>query len=353
MHLDILQQPEDMTETAVQFKRVHNKLGTLGVTISSTAMNKADQEERSDNAALQELLGHLYSVDYKFVTVSPVTHAIVNCRPSSVVARSLTDVFGWSRPFGSGLLPTALHESLSKSGAVVEHEGLWLSRVRVSSIGDLLFIHSAFPTLDPQAVFFGPDTYRFCRAISSHIHSSSLPRSMLDIGCGTGAGGIIGASLGIPRVRFSDINDDALAFAELNATAAGLTDVEFVHSDLFDNLPGNYDLIAANPPYLNDSLHRAYRHGGGAFGSALSVRIAHEAITRLAPGGSLLLYTGAPIVDGKSPLKEELRCAFDASVRWTYEEIDPDVFGDELETDAYGSVDRIAAVLIIATMTGK
>jgi hypothetical protein len=33
---------------------------------------------------------------------------------------------------------------------------------------------------------------------------------------------------------------------------------------------------------------------------------------------------------------------------WTYEEIDPDVFGEELEAPAYRAADRIAAVVLNA-----
>jgi hypothetical protein len=35
-----------------------------------------------------------------------------------------------------------------------------------------------------------------------------------------------------------------------------------------------------------------------------------------------------------------------ADLAWTYEEVDPDVFGDELETEVYRAADRIAAVVL-------
>mgnify|MGYP001283916702 CR=1 FL=1 len=38
-----------------------------------------------------------------------------------------------------------------------------------------------------------------------------------------------------------------------------------------------------------------------------------------------------------------------APVAWTYEEVDPDVFGEELESPAYSTADRIAAVVLTAT----
>jgi hypothetical protein len=34
---------------------------------------------------------------------------------------------------------------------------------------------------------------------------------------------------------------------------------------------------------------------------------------------------------------------------WTYRELDPDVFGEELATPGYESVDRIAAVVLTVT----
>ena len=39
------------------------------------------------------------------------------------------------------------------------------------------------------------------------------------------------------------------------------------------------------------------------------------------------------------------------SLSWNYEEVDPDVFGEELSTESYSHADRIAAVVLIATKT--
>jgi hypothetical protein len=41
-----------------------------------------------------------------------------------------------------------------------------------------------------------------------------------------------------------------------------------------------------------------------------------------------------------------------SDLRWSYEEIDPDVFGEELETATYSTVDRIAAVVLTARKPG-
>ncbi len=151
----------------------------------------------------------------------------------------------------------------------------------------------------------------------------------------------------------TDINNAALQMARLNAAEAGVANVTIVHSDLFTSLDGQFDVIVANPPYLNDPLQRAYRHGGGELGSGLSFRIAQSAEARLSPGGMLLLYTGSPIVNGVDRLRLAVENDFaDRTLSWSYQEIDPDVFGEELETAGYSAVDRIAAVLLTARKSG-
>jgi hypothetical protein len=64
----------------------------------------------------------------------------------------------------------------------------------------------------------------------------------------------------------------------------------------------------------------------------------------------LLLYTGAAVVNGRDPFRAaaEGRLAADPGVGWTYREVDPDVFGEELDTPAYAEADRIAAVVLTA-----
>ena len=74
---------------------------------------------------------------------------------------------------------------------------------------------------------------------------------------------------------------------------------------------------------------------------------------RLAPGGTLLLYTGAAIVEGVDPFRTavEERLAAAPGITWSYREADPDVFGEELSGGAYAAADRIAAVVLTATKT--
>jgi hypothetical protein len=104
---------------------------------------------------------------------------------------------------------------------------------------------------------------------------------------------------------------------------------------------------------MADPAERAYRHGGGTLGAGLSLRIVEQALNRLAPGGSLLLYTGVAMVDGRDPFLDTVLPRLDEKrFAWTYREIDPDVFGEELLNPGYQRVDRIAVVALTVTRMG-
>jgi methylase of polypeptide subunit release factors len=304
---------------------------------------------------LSALAAFLQGQNYSFTTPTPATHSRNNCRPGNERARNLTDAFGWSRPFARSLLPGPLFDLLRDSAVILETAEGWKSTVRASTLQGDLFLHSAFPTVAADAIFFGPDTYRFARAIRHEMLTEPRRlRRALDLGCGSGAGGVVVARHApCDEVLLTDINAAALQMARINADAARLHNVTIARSDLFNDIDGDFDLIVANPPYLNDPLQRTYRHGGGELGSELSLRIAQAAKGRLSPGGTLLLYTGSPIVDGADRLHEALeRDLAGGELRWSYEEVDPDVFGEELDTPAYGNVDRIAAVVLTVRKPG-
>lgn len=213
-------------------------------------------------------------------------------------------------------------------------------------------MHSAYPTDEPDAVFFGPDTYRFANAIQAHLnnHKGHIGR-VVDIGAGSGAGGIL-AALARPQaeVLAVDINPAALRLTRINAALAGADNLTARHSDLLGDVSGEFDLILANPPYLIDPSERAYRHGGGPLGAGLSLAIFDTALERLAPCGTLLLYTGVAMHGNQDPFFKEISQRLDGrGFNWAYREMDPDVFGEELLDGAYTECDRIAAVVLEVT----
>lgn len=302
--------------------------------------------------ALVEVGHHLSRLGYRFTTVTPSTQAIVNQRNANEEARSLRDVFGWNRPFSADLLPRSLFESL-QAAEVLERVGVhgsWRSSVRFSTIGELLFAHSAFPTTSRDAVFFGPDSVRFVNAL---LRAAPRADRIVDVGCGTGVGGIMLARRGSAPLRLilTDINQRALQLARVNAELAGVQ-AEFVQSDVLNQVEGDVDLVVANPPYLRDDEHRWYRDGAGEYGEALGARLVRESLHRLRQnprGGTLLLYTGAAVVAGDdtflASITEDLE---HTGARFSYDELDPDVFSEELTKPAYRNAERIAAIFLQA-----
>lgn len=301
------------------------------------------------HAALVELGRGLQRHGYRFVSITPATHARVLARAvrsGRVLATDLRDVFGWNLPFVEATMPADLLALLCAAGSVHEHAGALRSTVRFSTLGERLFVHSAFPTEEADAVFFGPDTYRF----AAFLRRNATPADRLvDIGCGGGAGGLVLADRA-QRIVLADVNPKALAFAAINAKLAGI-DAQIVHSDVLRGVAGEADLVIANPPYIADAHSRTYRDGGGTWGEGLAVRIVEESLPRLVPGGRLLVYTGAPIVAGQDVFLAAITPALQAAgASFEYDELDPDVFGEELDGPGYAQVDRIAVVGLCATL---
>lgn len=298
-------------------------------------------------------LGHwLRESGYTFVTPTPVTHQRVNERAGNAIGKTLGDAFGWNRPFEPDLLPSNIEHELIECGLLERDHPRLKSTVRWSTLANLLLVHSGFPTTQEDSVFFGPDTYRFAQTIERHLRSTAGDiKRAVDIGCGTGAGAmLIARACPQAEVLAVDINPKALAFTRINAELAGLNNVACHASNVLNDVAGRFDLIVANPPYMKDSRQRAYRHGGEALGADLSVRIARESIGRLSSGGSLVLYTGVAIVEGRDPFLASVHAMLEhPALDWQYRELDPDVFGEELLEPGYEQVDRIAAVELIVT----
>src|SRR3989449_8872679 len=212
----------------------------------------------------------LRDAGYAFITPTRATHQRILARGGQ--ARTLRDVFGWSRPFPPQLLPETQLALLEEAGALERAGPLLRSRVRFSSLGPLLLAHSAYPTTAADAVFLGPDTYRF----ASFVQSRAPPRigALADVGCGTGAGGLLLASRA-GSVQLLDVNRSALRFARANCELNGMP-AAGEEIDVLSGAAGALDLIIANPPYLADPLRRAYRDAGGDLGPWLSLRIVRE-----------------------------------------------------------------------------
>jgi SAM-dependent methyltransferase len=296
-----------------------------------------------EDDALLELLAVLQRRGYRFVTPTNATHRIVVRRAGNRFGRDLRDVLGWSLPFRRGAVDAEVEALLTRAGVLAPDEAGVKATVRVSTVQDRLFLHSAYPP-GADAVFLGPDTYRFAEFLRGELAPAPpAVARLLDVGAGAGVGGILAAGLtGASDVRLSDVNPLALRLARVNAGHAGVA-VRTVLGEGLEGQDGPFDLVVANPPFIADD-GRTYADGGSV-GTELSQRWATEALSRLGPGGRLLMYTGVPIVRGEDALRDALAQAAAAhGMPFAYREIDPDIFGGELRRDAYADVERIAAV---------
>ena len=302
----------------------------------------------SQDRALLALLEALDARGYDFVTPTPATTGRIHARGET--AASLRDILGWSLPFTRDALEPDLFDLLHAGGGLEPQEGGYLkSRFRASRVHGRLFLHSAYPTDDEDAVFLGPDTYRFADFLAAELAAAPARRSVTDIGAGAGVGGVI-AALASPgaAVRLTDVNPRALHLAKVNACHAGI-DVDCMQADGFEDLPDGLDLVTANPPYIAGVDGSLYQDGGDLHGGRLSLDWAKAAMQRLAPEGRFLLYTGSAILaGGRDQLKGELeKTVAEAGFSMTYREIDPDVFNDDLLRPAYDDAERIAAVGVV------
>ncbi len=317
-------------------------------------MNQHFTMEGIQQRALHYLLHFLEEQHYRFTVITPLSHERILKRKKhlSNTARSLKDIFGWNLPFYPKALDQQLFLILKNADLIRLENQQWLSTVRVASLDEKLFIHSAFPILETDAVFFGPDTYRFYYHLKQYLlHQTHVIQRSVELCCGASPVAITIAKL-IPEateIFTVDINPKALFYSQVNKDFTGLSNIFPTQSNLFSDLEGHFDLIFANPPYLMDLHERQYRHGGNALdGTDLSFRILSEAIKRLTPQGTLFLYTGIAISQDGNKFLE----AVDSWIQdypdfnYSYEEIDPDVFGEELEQPAYQHIERIAVVLI-------
>nr|WP_315168616.1 50S ribosomal protein L3 N(5)-glutamine methyltransferase [uncultured Limnohabitans sp.] len=127
---------------------------------------------------------------------------------------------------------------------------------------------------------------------------------VLDLCTGNGSLAVL-AALAWPEVQVTgaDISDDALAVAGINVERHELQErVTLVHSDALSALPGPFDLILCNPPYVcqasMDALPAEYRAepelalAGGADGMDFVRQLFKDAPSRMSEHAVLVLEIG-------------------------------------------------------------
>jgi release factor glutamine methyltransferase len=112
-------------------------------------------------------------------------------------------------------------------------------------------LNSIWPsiTIQGKRLVIFPDVYKPLENEYACAEYCREGDRMLDLGCGSGVGAVFCA----PKVRelvAVDISPSAVRNTEENCRLNGLNNVAVKLSDMFSGVEGKFDLILANPPYI-------------------------------------------------------------------------------------------------------
>jgi release factor glutamine methyltransferase len=154
--------------------------------------------------------------------------------------------------------------------------------------------------VDPHVLVPRPETEIVVERCLVRLERIAKPR-VLDIGTGSGAIALaIADEHRGARVVATDISAGALALAAQNRARCGLDGrVELVHGNLSAHLPGPFDLVVSNPPYVSpeefETLEpeiRVYEPREALVGVRTHAAIARRARELLQPEGWLVFECG-------------------------------------------------------------
>ena len=156
------------------------------------------------------------------------------------------------------------------------------------------------------------DTEVLVEEALKHINSDM---NVLDVCTGSGCIAISVAKLSNAKVVAVDISEAALDMAKKNAEYNETSNVTFVHSDMFSNVEGMFDVILSNPPYIRSEevlklmpevlVHEPHLaldgHEDGLFFYEI---LARESSKFLKPSGMLIMEIGYDQAEDVSRLLE-------------------------------------------------
>jgi release factor glutamine methyltransferase len=187
-----------------------------------------------------------------------------------------------------------------------KHEPVWYITGSIEFLG-LEFV------VNENVLIPRPETELMIEKITEHFRDGFAPKSVLDVGTGSGVIILSLANILMSRAstdcdaKFfaSDISKEALAVAVKNSKNLGFSDlVDFRQGDLFEPWKGmKFDLIVTNLPYIPhedmqtlalDLVHHEPRTAldGGHEGLEIYQRFIDEVGSYLNPGGKIFCEIG-------------------------------------------------------------
>ena len=172
---------------------------------------------------------------------------------------------------------------------------LRLDRTPIAYIIGHKEFYSRLFKVTPSVLIPRPESEAIITLLKAHLPEGAT--TLLDVGTGSGCLGIT-AALELPqlRVTLSDISHHALKVSEENAQALGV-ELMAIKSDLLATVPGTYNVIAANLPYVDTSWERSpetnFEPSIALFarqkGLAVIYRLLEQVPAHIAPHGIVLL----------------------------------------------------------------
>ena len=167
--------------------------------------------------------------------------------------------------------------------------------------------HGLDLTVDERVLIPRPETEILVDVaidLINEIQGAKNELRILDLG--TGSGNIaIALTKSMPdcKIIASDVSEGALEVARINAARNGVSDrIDFVLSDVFENIKGKFDIIVSNPPYIARTEFKTLQKEvlreprvaleGGMDGLDFYRKIISASVRHLKPGGYIAFEIG-------------------------------------------------------------
>jgi len=161
----------------------------------------------------------------------------------------------------------------------------------------------------PAVLIPRPETEHLIEALLPLAKSMEHPK-IVDVGTGSGCVALaLAKELPGSQIHASDISREALEIARANAARHRFDfRIEFHQADLLQGIPGEFDFVVSNPPYVGESeadlvqlevrkFEPRSAVFAGTLGAEVIARLVPEAKEKLKPGGWLILEISGTIAE--------------------------------------------------------
>lgn len=210
----------------------------------------------------------------------------------------------------AGIMENKEIDLLQKGFLINETDGEIESRFLITPFEGMYIMSSFLHRAEHDQVYIGGDSKYMADRLKRDLKYCGGIEKALDIGTGSGIQAMV-LSRFCRNVVTVDINPRTLEIARANACLNGINNIEFVLSDLYEELENSvFDIITTNPPYVYTSeLGREvnWAYGGEGYGTDIPMRILKGAENHLSPDGKLFMVSVSPEREGRDIFADRIR----------------------------------------------